>query len=230
MDITFKTCIAIIYLLYGIFKVMIGVALFTVPKDVLLKKVKIMKYLISEEKDDTISGHLYEYVLLAFGIFTFLNGLALLHLLPQSLATFFETKYTEYVIFIVLGLILTIFYSLVLFTKLPIPKNEKESMYYKFYGLGGGLFFLIMPIYWECMSYFSPIFNNLSIEKKSIIVLTSIIILFFLGSIVYNYIKYNQTKIPKKYSESIDQIENIYDRIKYSLYHKKKEEEQKKDL
>ena len=186
MEFNIKTVLGIVYILYGLLKVLIGVALFTVPKDVLFKKIPFIKNLVSPEEDDTISGRLYEYVLLVFGLFTFFNGMSLVRLLPRALITFFEYKSTEYTVFITLGLLLTTFYSLALFTKTNIPKREDQTMYYKFYGLGGGIFFLMMPVVFESISYASPMFHNLSIESKSMIVLTTMLTAFGIAGWFYN--------------------------------------------
>ena len=118
--------------------------MFNVPKDVLFKKVPFIKNVTSPEEDTPISGKMYEYMLLIFGLFTFITSCAY---------TFFEYKWTEYTVFITLGLLLTIFYSLVLLTKTKIPKRRDQTVYYKFYGLGGGIFFLLMPFIFEGITH-----------------------------------------------------------------------------
>jgi len=182
MNFDFKTLLGIVYIIYGLIKVLVGIALFNVPKDVLLKKFPFIKNLTSPEEDDTISGKMYEYVFIIFGLFTFFNGMSLVRLLPRMLINFFEYKRTEYIVFIALGLLLTIFYSLVLFTKTNIPKREDQTIYYKFYGLGGGIFFLLMPFILESI----PVFNNLSMEARSMTVLTTILIVLGLANWFYN--------------------------------------------
>jgi len=186
MNFDFKTLLGIVYILYGLFKVILGVALFTVPKDVLFKKFPFIKNLTSPEEDTTISGQLYEYILLVFGLFTFFNGMSLLRLLPELLISFFEYKWTEYVVFAILGITSVIFYSLVLFSKVKIPKHEDQTMYYKFYGLGGGIFFLLTPFIFEGFSHALPLFNNLSMEVKSMTVLTTMLIVFGIANWFYN--------------------------------------------
>lgn len=182
MNFDFKTILGIVYIIYGLIKVLVGIALFNVPKDVLLKKFPFIKNLTSPEEDDTISGKMYEYVFIIFGLFTFFNGMSLVRLLPQTLINFFEYKRTEYTVFITLGILLTVFYSLVLFTKTNIPKREDQTMYYKFYGLGGGIFFLLMPFILESI----PLFNNLSIETRSITVLSMMLVIFGIANWFYN--------------------------------------------
>jgi len=182
MNFDFKTVLGIVYIIYGLIKVLVGIALFNVPKDVLLKKFPFIKNLTSPEEDDTVSGKMYEYVFIIFGLFTFFNCMSLVRLLPQTLVNFFEYKRTEYTVFITLGLLLTVFYSLVLFTNTNIPKREDQTMYYKFYGLGGGIFFLLMPFILESI----PLFNNLSIETRSITVLSMMLVIFGIANWFYN--------------------------------------------
>jgi len=182
MNFDFKILLGIVYIIYGLIKVLVGIALFNVPKDVLLKKFPIIKNFTSPEEDDTISGKMYEYIFIIFGLFTFFNGMSLIRLLPKTLIKFFEYKWTEYTVFITLGLLSTIFYSLVLFTKTKIPKREDQTTYYKFYGLGGGIFLLLTPFILESV----PVFNKLSMEMKSMTVLTAMLIVFGIANWFYN--------------------------------------------
>jgi hypothetical protein len=185
MNFDFKTALGIMYIIYGLIKVLVGIALFNVPKDTLLKKLPFIRDFTSPEEDDTVSGKMYEYVLVIFGLFTFFNGMSLVHLLPRMFINFFEYKWTEYTVFAILGILLTTFYSLVLFTKTKIPKREDQTMYYKFYGLGGGIFFLLMPVILETVSQGLPVFNKLSTEVKSMTVLTTILIVFGIANWFY---------------------------------------------
>ena len=200
-----KIYIAIFYLIYGIIKVIVGLSLFIFPKHILLKHFTFFKYFVSEQEDDTLAGHLYEYVLFAFGIFTIFNAFAILHVLPPDLIRLFETKYTEYTVFILFGLILTSFYSLVIFTNLPIPKS-KDYSYYTLYGFISGIIFLLMPVCSELMLYFIPTFHNLSIENKSITIMSILILLFvFINSVYFTVKKYN-IPLPKKYSHNLNKL------------------------
>jgi hypothetical protein len=160
-------------------------ALFNVPKDVLFEKFPYIKNFTSPEEDTTISGRLYEYVLLVFGLFTFFNGMSLLRLLPEFLISFFEYSWTEYTVFTILGLVSVIFYSLVLFTNVNIPKREDQQAYYKMYGLGGGALFLMTPFILEGVSRASPTFYNLSMEAKSMTVLTTILVIMGIAGFFY---------------------------------------------
>ena len=201
MNFDFKTVLGIVYIIYGLIKVLVGIALFNIPKDVLLKEFPFIRNFTSPEEDDTVSGKMYEYVLVIFGLFTFFNGMSLVRLLPRTLINFFEYKWTEYTVFAILGILLTTFYSMVLFTKTKIPKREDQTMYYKFYGLGGGIFFLLMPFILESI----PVFNNLSMEAKSMSVLTTILVIFGLANWFYT----KKLLVPV-YENRFDKLKNVY--------------------
>ena len=185
MDFNFRTLLGFVYIIYGLIKVILGVALFNVPKDVLFKKFPYIKNFTSPEEDTTIAGQLYEYVLLVFGLFTIFNGMSLLRLLPKLLISFFEYKWTEYTVFAILGLVSVIFYSLVLFTNVNIPKRKDQEAYYKMYGLGGGALFLMTPFILEGVSRASPAFYKLSMEAKSMTVLTTILVIMGIAGVFY---------------------------------------------
>lgn len=178
-----------LYLLYGIIKVSVGISLLLIPSDK-IKKLPVLKLFAAELEDTTLAGRLYEYVLIIFGIYTIIFGLALFNLYPYEYRNFLENKYTEYSVFIIIGLILTIFYSLVLYTKLPISKNMKYEDHYKLLGLIGGLSFLVMPLIWEILEYINPVLNNMSYELRSLTILGgSILFIIILGLIYTFYIK-----------------------------------------
>ena len=109
-------------------------------------------------------------------------------------------------------MILTVFYSLVLFTSLPIPKKKDSYNEYKLYGIGGGLSFLIMPVLWELTSYILPAFHRLSMEEKSICVIGFTIILTIVAGIIYKYMKRRKIKaedvIPRQYVEGAKTVKN----------------------
>ena len=211
MNLELKHLIGILYLLYGILKIVIGYCVIALPRETVLK-LPIVRLFAKKHDDHTISGILYELVLTAFGVFTLVNGLAILDVLPHHTAVYFENKYTEYIVFLILGTILIVFYSLVLFTSLPIPKKKESYNEYRLYGIGGGISFLIIPVLWELTLYLLPAFHRLRMEEKSICVLGFIIILAIVADIVRGYMKRRKIKaqdvIPNQYVEGAQTIKN----------------------
>ena len=208
----YKYILGILYLLYAIIKITVGVALMFLPLDI-IAKTPILKIFIKETSDKTLAGRFYEYILLIFGIFSLIEGLALLDILPFYIAHYFESKWVEYIVFIILGLILTVFYSLVLYTDLPISKNKTDNQHYKIFGLGGGLSFLIMPLIWEAVARIVPSFDSLSRDIKAAIIVGIVIVFTIIGDLIYVYLhKKDKTVVqvlPQNYQQNIQAAEEV---------------------
>jgi len=207
-----KYTIGYLYLMYGIIKIIVGVSVMAVPAKYLVN-VPVLNKLVSVDKDDTLAGRMYEYIFTLFGVFTLLNGLSLLEYLPQYLIHFFEMQYTEYAVFLVLGTILIVFYSLVLYTSLPISKSKESYTHYKIFGLGGGISFLVMPLLWETLQVVLPAFHRLPAEQKSMVVITFTVVAAIVADIVYNYVRKNHIGasdvIPSPYLNGAKEIKKI---------------------
>jgi len=179
---------ALVYILYGIIKISVGLAVLILsPEQV--GKIPIAKLFVKEAADKTLAGHMYEYVLMAFGVFTIIHGLVIFKVLPLWFIKIFVTKTLQYSVLIVLGLVLTIFYSLVLYTDIPISKNNEDRQHYIILGLVGGVLYLLMPPLWELIEYLLPHFKRLSIEQQNIYIITAIIIISVIAEMVHEYYK-----------------------------------------
>ncbi len=187
--------IAFYYLFYGITKIIIGLSLMSLPLDY-IKKIPILNYFIIIASDKTLAGHFYEYILMLFGVYTIIMGFSYLHILPVSVRHIVETKTFQYPVYIIFGLILIIFYTLVSYTNLPIDHSDKEEdlFHYKLIGIGGGISFLLIPIIIELFIILIPSFRSLQYEEKSMIILGgSIFIIIIIGFIWSIFQKYNLT-------------------------------------
>jgi hypothetical protein len=121
-------------------------------------------------------------------------GLSYLHILPVSIRHLIETKTFQYPVYIIFGIILIIFYSLVRYTKLQIEHSHKEDdlFHYKLIGIGGGISFLLIPIIIELFIIVIPGFRCLPYENKSMIILGgSIFIIIIIGFILTIFDKYD---------------------------------------
>ena len=155
----------------------------------ILAKIPLIKLLVSKEEDNTIANKMYEYVLICFGVFTLISGLCMLELLPRPFIKFFERPNLDSIVFAALGIILTTFYCLVLYTNIPIPKKHTNYKHYLLFGLGSGILFLLMPIIVIFIKYFIPYFNTLSLEAQSMCIITLSVILAVIGDVLYAYKK-----------------------------------------
>lgn len=185
--------IACLYIFYGIVKIGVGISVIYLPQSQ-LEKIPIINKLSKHAYDNTLAGNFYEYILLIFGVYTIIYGLNILEYIPEPYSEIMDQKETEYRVFIILGLALTIFYTLVLYTNLPISKDMKYTSNYKILGLFGGLSFLAMPVIWEMLENGYPFFKQLSMRKKSLFVLGMVILSIILIEFSYNYL-YNKSLI-----------------------------------
>ena len=183
---------ALCYIFYGILKISLGISLSILPEYV-INKFSILKYFNDKNFDKTLAGKFYNYILILYGFYTILAGLALLRLFSPNINYFFENKEFIYIIYSVLGISILIFYSLVLYTNVPISKNMVEYKHnYEIICYVGGFSFLALPIFWNYMTYVHPIYKNMSNDMKYIIIIGVTIFLSIIYEIIYKF--FNQTK------------------------------------
>ena len=185
---------AFLYIFYGITKVIIGLSVMSLPTKY-IAQIPVFKWFIKAISDKTFAGRFYEYVLLIFGFYTILHGLALFNTFPKKINNYIENPRVTYAVFEIFGIVLTVFYFLVIYTNLPIDKDKSSYNDYKLFGLSSGILFIILPILWEGFDYISPLFSRLSREVQSLILLSFIIILLFIIDLIYNYVQRRKLKV-----------------------------------
>lgn len=170
-------------LIYAIFKGIICI-LDLIPSQYLPFKVPFLTH------DTTLAGLVLVITFLLFSIYTFFHALSILDFLSPSLTRFFNRYETSYIIYMIMSIILTVFYSLILFTDLPISKDPEHKISYEIIGLAGGILFfstiLILEVY--------RILINKNNTPLLIILLPCIFI--FIGTVVF--ITYNAIKRDKE--------------------------------
>ena len=191
-----------LYLLYGIVKIMLGLMLINVPYEILLK-IPFINIFIPNSDDDTMAGKFFEYMLIAFSLYTILMGLALLDVLPNKLRLIIENKRTEYIVLMIIGALLLVFYSLVLYTNIPISKKTDDaSMYnYGFYGYFGSFSFVIMVAIFELLYLFKQSFRTLSFERRALIISGLAILIVFGSGYVIKLYNVQKNKMIEKRSQ-----------------------------
>jgi hypothetical protein len=144
MNRTLEVIIGVLLILYGIFKLIFGTfAVFISDKlREELSKKKPYTYLITNDR--TISGKVFDIVLILFGIYTLIHGFTILNIIPQDLGHRILSRRNLIDLHLLLGFILIIFYGLVVFTDIKIPKDVEHTDRYMLEGFGAGLLFLIM--------------------------------------------------------------------------------------
>lgn len=174
--------IGIVFLIYGIVKIVLVTSLFLIPPEIENKLSAIEGIDLFVSGDPTLAGEMYEYVLLVFAVFSIIHGLALLGFFSERVHNIIESKNTQYPMYIALGLWLIIFYGLVLYTNLPIEKDPKYMHNYKIYCYLGGLSFLLVPPLWSVVE---RVFPSLAYMKEdtqlmymTLIMLAAIFVVF----------------------------------------------------
>jgi hypothetical protein len=188
--------IGFLLILYGTLKIAIGIiSIFTSNnfKDKIRKINPHISSIISF--DETFAAKMIEYILILFGVFSLLHGLDKFHLLSKNIHHKLHKRITIYIINAFIGLVLTIFYTLVVYTNLPIEKNIKEINRYKFIGIITGLSFLMMiPLYLIYHSLIDYGFNYLFTSKLCIFAIIILIILLYICLRIYASMKQNDKK------------------------------------
>jgi hypothetical protein len=96
-------------------------------------------------KDVTLSGELVEYGLLVFAVFTLLRGMCEIGLITHDGARqIIMSEFTTKVLYGIVGIILTVFYALVVYTDYITDKDPNNSEKYESVNLVHGLVFLAM--------------------------------------------------------------------------------------
>jgi drug/metabolite transporter (DMT)-like permease len=173
--------IGLILINYGILKLFIGFTTILTSdefKNYIRTYNPSLKILIPY--DETLAAKMLEITFIIFGIYSLLHGLDKFHVITKNIQTFIDSRKTVYLLYGIIGIFLTLFYTLVVYTNIPIEKNIKELDRYKVVGIISGLSFLIMlPI----LLIFHKIVDHgiFSIFKhtRSIICFLSICIIFF---------------------------------------------------
>lgn len=214
-----KFIVGFLYILYGLTKVIIGLSVMTIPVNI-IKQIPVLNWFIKTISDKTIAGRFYEYVLLIFGFYTIIHALALFGVFPSKVNAFLDQKIVLYSVFGTFGIVLIVFYSLVLYTDIPIEKDKNQTSDYKLFGLGAGLSFIILPILWEIIDRGIPFFRGLSDNIQKLILLSCVILLLIVFDIVYHYINRNKieitpkTFIPPDYQNAYTQAEQKMKNLK----------------
>lgn len=135
-----RVVIGLIALLYGIMKLCIGIIQFVIPKS-LRAQLSTNKYIGKViDPNPTMSDAVIDIGLIIFGVYSIVTGL---HMLQVIDAAFIHSRTFIYAFYLIMGMSITTFYYILLYTDLPIPKNDKDTVKYTIAGLGGGLVFLL---------------------------------------------------------------------------------------
>lgn len=184
---TFENYIGLIVLLYGVMKVSLCI-LKTLPKEY-DDKITLIKH------DRTTAGYVLDAILFIFGVYAILHGLRLLQHLHPSHVEILNNVHITTALYTLVGVFMIVFYYFVLYTDIPITKDDKEHNTYEVLGLGGGFMFLFSIC---CLLAWHVYHDNVKIpllrKSHSFMFLTilALILSYINGLFIYKYVYTNQ--------------------------------------
>jgi len=178
MEASFETILGVWLLMFGIAKVLVGALAMTVPaaRDAMAASPIFSLFV---ESDTSFAGVYTEIVLIAFGAYSFIHGLVLLDLIHNKVVYVIEHPAFFALINIAFAVALLGFYSLVLFTSMPISKNKLYLGHY-WIGLATGITFLAVPIaviLWQAAFGRSRAMATLAVSTLALIVMTVLVVI-----------------------------------------------------
>lgn len=188
--ITVSQLFGLLFIVYGIVKLIIFVSISAIPYNVQKRLAEIPGFDIFFTGDTTTAGKFVEWVLAIFAVFTIVHGLAIMNALPDKWGSFVESHLFQYTFYAVCGVAMIVFYSLVLYTNVPIEKNPLNDNMYFVHGYIVGTSFVMVPIIWELAIVLFPVISRL--PKKMQFVYITIIFLILFVIAVYVYILYRR--------------------------------------
>ena len=190
--------IGLIFLAYGVIKIILVAFLFLIPPSLQKRLAAIEGFDLFITGDPTLAGKMYEYVLLVFAVFSVIHGLALLGAFSKPLHDLLEKKSFQYPFYTVLGLWLIIFYVMVIYTDLPIPKDPNKMRNYKIYCYFGGLSFLLVPVIWEAIERSYPSIDRMAQDKQlmymTLLMLAALFVIFIVYVVAMRLYKMRKNK------------------------------------
>ena len=136
-----ETAIGILVIIYGILKVAmiyVSVALSHEDQNMVSQIPFIGSFVV---KDATLAGKMVEYALLVFAVFSIIRGLVKVNLFNSDIVT---SESTMYILYGIVGMLLIIFYSLVVYTDVKIEKDPANIEKYESVNLVHGITFVAM--------------------------------------------------------------------------------------
>ena len=161
MDIISPFVMGVLLVVYGLLKsllIYVSVALSTSEQNKYDATPIIGAMIV---KDKTFAGSVVEYGLLVFAIFNILRGLCKMNVVRGSLHTIIMSHITMYILYAVVGLFLTIFYCIVLYSDIRVDKNMQNIDKYESVNLVHGITFLSMIPLFILLDQLSKVHYNI---------------------------------------------------------------------
>ena len=197
MSSLFYFILGVFFLIYGIIKLILCYIELTPQK---YHDISWLNKIFTDEKNTLADVFIY-YILIVFAIFSLIKGAHWVGWINFHVGLMF------YVILnLIFGIILVIFYSLVLYTKVPIPQDKDNKIEYQGVGLCTGLTFIatipaVMYFYWFIKD------KKITNFKKTLFKPKSLALIFITLSIIgLDLILFIKSGIVSNISTSIDTL------------------------
>lgn len=145
--------LGVLFLIYGVCKIIVSLLALTLPSRIQARLQSTPLGLLITN-DQTSAGTAFDYALIVYASYSILHGLTLTGVATPILAVLFKSLVFKATVYISIGLFLITYYSLVLFTDVPISKKVSEYSTYQTYVLLGVVFLLtaaLVPYYGKWM-------------------------------------------------------------------------------
>jgi hypothetical protein len=142
--------------------------------------------------DDTQAGLIYLMFILIFSIYTLLHGFAIFNIGPNYLKRFFHYKNRSILMNTIFAIALALLSMIILFTDIPIEKDENKILIYELLGMCGSVLFFITGFI--SLLYLIYIEEGFSISFFCILFIT-LILIFILVHSALQFIKMDHNSI-----------------------------------
>ena len=99
-------------------------------------------------QDKSVAGLVLHSYMAIFGAYILLHGFAVLGLLPPFYDSILDNPMTSVIVYTLFGTFFVTFFSLVVFSKLKISKQQDQMINYEIVGILGGFMFYVSLLSW----------------------------------------------------------------------------------
>lgn len=148
----------VLLIIYGGIKLCLCILYFASPYHIKEKLHNIPRFGFLVSIDVSVTGKVMTTFLLLLSIFTLVHGLSILNVFSESVNHAMESMIVQVLFNLAMGIMMTAFFAIIVFTDVNIPKDPSQKDSYKLVGFGGGLLFLAtVPLLLVFYKYWQPL-------------------------------------------------------------------------
>lgn len=142
--------LGVVFVLYGVFKICVALLAFLLPPKI-QQRMHDTPLRMLFPNDATTAGRTVDVLLFVYAVYSIFHGLNLIGINVPFVSDLIAMTLFKTLLYVTLGMVLIIFYTLILATKVPISsKKPSEDGMYVSYVVVGSLFLmtaLLIPMY-----------------------------------------------------------------------------------